>query len=1021
MTTNNTRYRGRSILSRKFSCGAAFTTLAILAAGVTFAQDTDDDELVDEIIITGSRIPRSGFETLQPATVLDGEKLDLRGNISLAKSLNEQAGFVTPSTSPVSSQLGESVGQNFVDYLGLGQQRTLTLVNGQRFPAGVAPNGTGGLSVDLNAIPDNLVERIETIAIGGAPIYGSDAIAGTINIILKDDFEGLEFVASGGGALEYSDAAEVRFGATWGKNFDDGRGNVTLSAQYTTADGLKRVDRPATATAVGFESPGDPNSPYNQELFLDLTVAVDNVTAFPLYWGNQFGFGLFPGAGNPNYVNGLAFDINDPNTPISQFDGDGNLLPFIPGGGTGTPIFQNGGDGLKVPHFTALYTDMERYNFTLLSKYELTDSLRFKAEAWFARTDATELINQSGYNSPAFGGLSGDGYGDVGSGPIPVLIDNPFLVPATRASIAAALDVVQDLDGDGAADPTIDTDGDGVADAVGFWRGGPLTNLTGANANSSKRDTYRAVIGLEGDASFGSRDYLWDVTFTYGRTESDDMGTDIIQTHFDQAIQVVVDANGDPACADPSGGCVPLDVIGVPTPEAVAFSSAFVVDEVVMEQRVFSANIGGDVFDLPAGPIGAAVGFLYREESASYDPNDLAENGFMRNPLVAIDGEFDSTEFYAETVIPLLGGDLDTPLVETLEFEGAIRFVDNSVAGNDTTWTAGLRYRPIEDIELRGNLTESIRAPSITELFTPTSNIFSFADDPCDSRYIDQGNVPATRAANCASDGIVQPFASFIADASQQGSLSGNATLESEIAESSTFGVILRPRFLDGFTASVDWFDIEIANAIESLTVEDILIACYDSSNFTGEPACGLFDRNAAGQIVDYRSGFVNVGLLEFTGIQSVISYDTELGRFGSLNLGLNHLYTDKHIETPGSGNAQRLDGEIGESTHRVNVNATWYKNDWAVFTQIRWLDAAVFDNTDTEFSRDVKGVGEWTTVDTTVVYSFRDNMDIRVTVENLFDNDAPYAAPAGTGGISTYFPGIRGRYATFTVRAAFE
>ena len=102
-------------------------------------------------------------------------------------------------------------------------------------------------------------------------------------------------------------------------------------------------------------------------------------------------------------------------------------------------------------------------------------------------------------------------------------------------------------------------------------------------------------------------------------------------------------------------------------------------------------------------------------------------------------------------------------------------------------------------------------------------------------------------------------------------------------------------------------------------------------------------------------------------------------------------------------------------------MNATWYKNDWAVFTQIRWLDAAVFDNTDTEFSRDVKGVGEWTTVDTTVVYSFRDNMDIRVTVENLFDNDAPYAAPAGTGGISTYFPGIRGRYATFTVRAAFE
>ena len=251
--------------------------------------------------------------------------------------------------------------------------------------------------------------------------------------------------------------------------------------------------------------------------------------------------------------------------------------------------------------------------------------------------------------------------------------------------------------------------------------------------------------------------------------------------------------------------------------------------------------------------------------------------------------------------------------------------------------------------------------------------------------------------------------------------MSGNPNLDSEIAESSTIGIILRPRFLDSFTLSVDWFDIEITNAIESLEVEDILIACYDSSGFTGEPACGLFDRGPGGQVIDYRSGFVNVGLIEFTGIQTVISYATELGRFGSLDLGLNHLYTDEHIETPGSGNARQLDGEVGESTHRVNLTATWYNEKWTWFNQIRWIDAAVFDNTDTEFTRDVSGVGDWTTVDSTLVYAFRDNMDVRLTIENLFDDDAPYPAVAGTGGITTYFPGIRGRYATFTVRAFFE
>ena len=314
-----------------------------------------------------------------------------------------------------------------------------------------------------------------------------------------------------------------------------------------------------------------------------------------------------------------------------------------------------------------------------------------------------------------------------------------------------------------------------------------------------------------------------------------------------------------------------------------------------------------------------------------------------------------------------------------------------------------------------------LRASLPVIFFTPASTINSFADDPCDSRYINQGNVPATRAANCATDGIVQPFASFIADASQQGTLSGNPNLESEVAESLTFGVVLRPRFLDGFTMSVDWFDIEIDNAIESLEVEDIMIACYDSANFAGEPACDFFQRDAAGQVIDYQSGFVNVGLIEFTGIQTVISYALPMGGFGDMDFGLNHLFTDKHIVTPGSGNSRQLDGEIGESSHRVNLNATWYKNNWTVFTQIRWLDAAVFDNSDTEFSRDVSGVDDWTVVDTTVVYQFRNNMDVRLTIDNLFDNDAPFAAPAGTGGITTYFPGIRGRFATVTVRALFE
>ncbi|MGH8165772.1 MAG: TonB-dependent receptor domain-containing protein [Woeseiaceae bacterium] len=1015
MTGRGTRCPWHLSLARALGGALTAGVVAVSAPQMTLAQEPDEaanPEALEEIVITGSRIRRTGFETLQPAVVLGREELELNSGIDLATALNEQAGFSVPLVSPVDGQNADSIGQNYVDYLGLGQQRTLTLVNGQRFPAGVSPTSVGGLSVDLNMIPENLVERVETIAIGGAPIYGSDAISGTVNIILRDDFDGFEVFGTAGTSPEFTDGNRGRLGATWGSNFDNDRGNITLSTQYATADGLRQTDRPGTATGIGFEAPADPDSPYALDIFDDLKVAVDNVRPFPLLFGDQFAFNIFG--------NGVPLDINDPDSPITQFDADGNLIPFVPGGGTGSVIFQNGGDGLSLSDFTQLYNDIERYNVTGFLKYDLTESVSVNAEGWFSRTEATEVVNQPIFNSSAFGGLPADGFGNVGSGPIPVLLDNPFLTDATRNTIGAALDVLHDENGDGAADPTIDTDGDGVADAVGFWRGGPNIGVVGDFPNHTKRDTVRGVLGLEGDLDLGGREYYWDVYATYGRTQAEDFSLDLVQTRFDQAIQVVTDTQGNPACADPSDGCVPLNVVGTPTPEAVDYVSELVRDEVTITQRVLSANISGDLFDMPAGPLAAAGGFTYREESAAFDPNDLAENGFTRAPLVAINGEFDTTEFYVETVIPLLGGDLDMPLVESLEFEGAVRFVDNSVAGQDTTWTAGLRYRPIEDIELRGNLTESIRAPSITELFTPESTVFVFADDPCDERFIDQGNVPDTRAANCAAAGITQPFQSFIVNASQEATLSGNPELDSEIAESSTYGVVLRPRFLNNFTMSVDWFDIEIANAIENLQAVDILNACYDSSAFPAEAACGLFTRDAAGQINSMQTGFINVGLVEFKGLQTSVSYLTGLGNYGDLNLSLNHLFTDEQLETPGSGNTVQLDGTIGRSTHRVSANATWSIGDWKVFNQFRWLDGAVFDNADDEFSRTVPGVGSWFVMDTGVAYSLNENIDLQLNIDNLLDREMPYPAAADANGITTYFSGVMGRYATFTVRAGF-
>ena len=998
--------------------GAAMLTLGTASVQAQTEQTVDSsvegESILETVVVTGSRIPRRGFESLQAATVLDSEQIELRNTFNVSDLLNEQSGFVAVGNTPAGGQASDTLGQSFADYLGLGPQRTLTLVNGQRFPSGASPStDNAGLAVDLNAIPELLIDRVETIAIGGAPIYGADAIAGTVNIILKDDYEGANFTASIGGSTEYDFDAEYRLGGTWGKNFADGRGNIALAASVSSRPGLRYTDRDQTFNQGRFLSPADPDAPFDKKYFENTVVAVDNVRPFPLFEGFRGGrgFGIFG--------NGIPVSAA-PGAPIAQFDAAGNLVPFVPGGGTGDLVFQNGGDGLRVFDFTSLYTDLERTNLNLFVNYDLTADVKFKGEIWFARTDATEVVNQPFYNSPAFGGRPTNNFGNVGEGPIPVLIDNPFLPAATRSTILSILNQRQDANGDGRADPTIDTNNDGVPDAVGFWRGGPNINVVNDNFNSSQRDTIRVVLGFEGEFGLANKPFRWDAGLTYGRTTSDDQRLEIDQPNFEQAIQVVADANGNPVCADQSNGCVPLNVIGAADPAAVEFVSDLITDKVEVDQTVLYANIGGELFDLPAGPVGFAAGFAYRDESSMTDPNDLQEFGRARSLIRPVSGDFDSKEIFTEIKVPLLGGGMDIPFVEHLDFEGAARYVDNSISGDDVTWTAGLRFAPVEDVEFRGNYTEAIRAPSVRELFTVSSQTFAFAQDPCDTRFINQGNFPERRAANCAAIGISQPFISLINDASVQGTTSGNLTLENEIAESTSFGFVARPRFIEGLTFSVDWFDIDLANAIQNLSIQDLLIACFDSDDPGAEPACNRFERDPAGQVIDFTAGFVNVALLEYKGVQSSLDYATGLGDYGDLRISMNYLKTATFDRTPGSGNREELAGRIGYSKDRITASVTWGKDRWTVFNQLRFIDGAVFDNADGPETRDLSGVESFFVVDTGVSYQVNENLSVQLNIDNLFNEEAPFAAIAGTGSITTYIDGYLERYASFTVRGTY-
>jgi outer membrane receptor protein involved in Fe transport len=886
-------------------------------------------------------------------------------------------------------------------------------VNGHRFP----PSTATGLQVDYNAIPSAIVDRVEIIAIGGAPIYGSDAIAGTINIILRDDFEGLELTGSYGQSLEYDDATESQFSLAWGIPFAHGQGNFALTAQYDSVDALIATDRPDTAKVGEFRPPADPDSPFDFVLYDNLITAALSPGPMPVFFGNQFCFavdcfGLFR--------NGIPLDIADPSSPLATFDEDGNLMPFIIGEPTGNPLFTNGGDGVNPAEISGLLAELERINVNAFLNYDIGGDLRLHAEAWFARTGAEQPVFDPFFNSNAFGGLPINAYGNVGQGPIPVLIDNPYLPDASRETILAALDVVHDFNGDGTADPTIDTDGDGAPDAVGFWRTGGLTNVIADNSFGSDQDTLRILLGLEGELGLLGSALNWDLSYSWSEVQSDDYRYAILQRNFEQAVQVTTDGNGNPVCVDPSGGCLPLNVLGRATPEAVAYVSTTITDQLTLNQQVLTANLAGDIFDLPGGALGFAAGLAFREEESRFKPDELAQSGLTRFGAVPSGGTFDTKEIYIEAVVPLLGGELDTPGVQALEFEGAYRLVNNSIAGTDPTWTAGLRYRPNESIEVRGNVTQSIRAPSIVELFRPESVVTQRAADPCDSRFIDSGNVPERRAANCAADGIVQPFDSFVAGPGQQGITSGNLDLKNETADAYTYGVILSPTFAEGLVVSVDYLNYKIRDVISFLSLQEIMETCYDGTAFPDEPLCDRFVRDAMGQVSDFRAGYENVDKVEASGIQTVATYDIGLERFGSLRLDLNYYHQLDGVILSGERNPVEPAGTIGFNEDAITLSGLWSFGDWSVYGQFRYLSGAVFSNADDETTRDVRSVDSWSVFNTAVSYQLNNRVMLQFNVGNLFDKGPPFAALASPRGLATYFPGVVGRTGRLSIRANF-
>ena len=1009
-----------SVVTLLTTTGAVYAQEQPAAAG----QKASDQQL-QEVVITGSRIARPDLDRLEPTTVLSAQSFEQRGYTDVGQALSEMPSFGIQSAAAQNIQGGlGGIAQSFVDLYSLGSQRTLTLVNGRRFVSSntaslFGPGATPpGQQVDLNVIPVGLIDRVETVSVGGAPIYGADAIAGTVNIILKKDYEGLQFDADVG-VSNQKDAWNYRFRALGGLNFADGRGNITVAGEAYKADGLVGDSRQVYGNNPLFLTPpAGSNSPFNQIYYDNGHIAPISTSGIPMTQD----FFLCPACGIPLGAVGIP---NGSGGVLAWHPGSSALGPYNFGTPTGSVVFSQGGDGATLSEFSNLLSPIERYNLDSTFNFKITDHFNVFAEGWFNESHGTNIISQPVYSTAFFGA------GGQQNGNWLVSINNPYLTANDRATILNALNTA-------GANPNF------------FYVARANTDLQSGRAVGDQI-LWRGVLGVNGDFNIGSsHNFTWEVAANYGHARVVNSTPSLVWQNTINALNSTVDpATGQIVCAGnpvaapittPSSTCAPLNIFGkgAPSNALLQYITHNAIATSINTQRDFTANISGDILKLPAGELKMAAGFENRRETSDFQPDayyigpgggSTLDYG-VGGAIAPVTGEYHTNELYAEALVPIFEPFQSLPALYQLELEGAFRRVDNSIAGNANVYTYGLRWAPLQDVLFRGNKTRSVRAPAMTELFLPSSTNFEFANDPCDARFIHQGTNPAQRAANCAAAGIVQPFTSNVVNATAIGQTSGDPTLTSETADSKTFGVVLRPRWLSRLNISVDYIEINLSNAIEQLNLGEILDGCYDATDYPNNPSCGKFTRGAGNQITNFHDGFANAGLLDFQGVTLQMDWGFSLPKnLGNMEFRASWLNTRKLLQQIGTASANSIMGELNQliaapqdaGTFDLNYHKQWFQWYW----QARYIGPMNFDNQNTATSQDILSVSHWWVINSTLSFDVNQHFSTRFIVDNVFDKKPPFPAIAGTGGnfvsaTSLYFSGIIGRTYLLTMQYRF-
>ncbi len=951
---------------------AVLACLGVYSGAVLAQQTPAPQQTLERVEVTGSRILSLNAESAAPIQVMTAAEIAASGVANLQELLLKSPVFGTPAISRTNSNFStSSAGVSTIDLRNLGSNRTLVLVNGRRYVTGVP----GSSAVDLNSIPADFIERVEIMTGGASSTYGSDAVAGVVNIILKRNFEGVKLDAQYGKS-ERGDDEKKKFSATFGVNAPENRGNIMFSISGSKQGAVYSKDRSFSATdqySLALADTGD-----IKDLFKPLR---------PFY-------SSFAPQGTFTYYTPEVTAGKGPVANRFTFDANGNQIPVSTNGPNGDGV---GATGFDRSAYRTIAIPTDRLMLASKGEYNLNDRHTVFFEGNYASTktktrlepyplDSTDVFNPSGL-APA-----------------------EFLVNGVVTRNALVPDRIYNN--------AIDVDGDGLKD-FSFTR-----RMSDVAARSSKadRDTLRLLTGVKGDVGAG---WNYDTYVGYGFTKEGQTGTGQINVlNFRQALAVVRDVNDvnnngsttDLICLDPiarAQGCVPANIFGANTlsPAAAAYLHAPSSLNTKTTQTLAGFSLSGEPFSMPAGPVGVAFGGEYRRETSSTEFDALTQTGLNAgNALPNTAGSFNVKEVFVEARLPLLK---DMPAIKSLDASAAVRQGRYSSVGSTTSWNGGLDWAVNNTVRFRANYSVSTRAPNIGELYQAPSQTFPTGlNDPCEGVKI--GDTTAKGQACLASPGVLANAQAnggvfTLGQADLQGISgfdSGNPNLRAEKGKSTTLGVVLTPRDLvKDLALTIDYYRIKVKNAINTPGRQYALDQCFGG----GDTSFCQYITRRSGPVGSYSAGSLeyinetsaNTGGDFVEGIDLTGTYVTRLGG-GQFSSRLAYTYMKKAYNQPTpDSKPNRFDGEIGQPKHRWLLNLGYNIGNFGIAATTTYIGQSYLDDVFMkgleipDLKRSDYRVKEKTYLDLQGTYNFTKNAQVYIGIDNALDTKpAPVITP---------------------------